>query len=156
TPGLKGLFTSTRANTPWLYLDIDRAQCEALGVPVNDVYDTLQMYVGSYYVNNYNEFGRTWQVNVQAEPRYREQVRNLLQLQVRNNQGRMIPLRTLLSWRDASGPVLVLRYNMYAAAAVTGTTAPGTSSGQAIPLMDRIAARELPASMATDWTDLVY
>jgi hydrophobe/amphiphile efflux-1 (HAE1) family protein len=156
TPGLKGLFTSTRANTPWLYLDIDRAQCEALGVLVNDVYDTLQMYVGSYYVNNYNEFGRTWQVNVQAEPRYREQTRNLLQLQVRNNLGQMIPLRTLLSWRDASGPVLVLRYNMYAAAAVTGTTAPGTSSGRAIPLMQDIAAREMPASMATDWTDLVY
>jgi hydrophobe/amphiphile efflux-1 (HAE1) family protein len=155
-PGLKGLFTSTRANTPWLYLDIDRAQCEALGVPVNTVYDALQMYVGSYYVNNYNEFGRTWQVNIQAEPRYREQVRNLRQLQVRNNQGQMIPLGTLLSVRDTSGPVMVLRYNLYAAAAVTGTTAPGTSAGQAIPLMQRIAARELPLSMATDWTDQVY
>ena len=74
TPGLQGLFNSSRANTPWLYLDIDRTKCMALGVPVSDVFNTLQVYLGSYYVNNFNEFGRTWQVNVQADPRFRDRV----------------------------------------------------------------------------------
>ena len=96
TPGLQGLFNSSRADTPWLYLDIDRTKCMALGVPVSDVFNTLQVYLGSYYVNNFNEFGRTWQVNVQADPRFRDRVRDIRQLQVRNNQGQMIRLGTLL------------------------------------------------------------
>src|SRR5262249_41931535 len=135
TPGLRDLFNSSRANTPWLYLDIDRTKCLALGVSVSDVFNTLQVYLGSYYVNNFNEFGRTWQVNVQADPRFRDRVRDIRQLQVRNNQGRMIRLGTLLSVRDTSGPVMVMRYNMYSATAISGNTAPGTSSGQAITLM---------------------
>jgi hydrophobe/amphiphile efflux-1 (HAE1) family protein len=156
TQGLQGLFNSSRANTPWLYLDIDRTKCLALGVQVSEVFNTLQYYLGSYYVNNFNEFGRTWQVNVQADSRFRSRVRDVVKIQVRNNQGQMIPLRTLLTVRDTTGPVMLLRYNMYSAAAITGNTAPGTSSGQAVALMQEIAALELPQSMAYEWTELTY
>ena len=131
TPGLQGLFNGSRANTPWLYLEIDRAQCLALGVQVSDLFNTLQVYLGSYYVNNFNQFGRTWQVNIQADPRYRDRVDDILNLQVRNNQGQMIRLGTLMDVRNTSGPVAVLRYNLYSATAITGNPAPGTSSGQA-------------------------
>jgi multidrug efflux pump len=156
TPGLHGLFNGAGANTPALYLDIDRTKCMALGVQVSDVFNTLQVYLGSYYVNNFNEFGRTWQVNLQADPRYRSQVPDIPQLQVRNNQGQMIRLGTLMDVRDTSGPVLVMRYNMYSAAAITGDAAPGTSSGQAVALMQEIADRQLPRSMASEWTELAF
>ncbi len=156
TPGLQGLFNSSRANTPWLYLEIDRTKCMALGVLVNDVFNTLQVYLGSFYVNNFNEFGRTWQVNIQADQRFRDRVRDIRQLQVRNNQGQMIRLGTLMDVRDTSGPVMVMRYNMYFATAITGNTAPGISSGEGIDLMQEIAGKELPRSMAYDWTELTY
>jgi hydrophobe/amphiphile efflux-1 (HAE1) family protein len=156
TRGLEGLFSSIRANTPWLYLEIDRTKCMALGVPVSEVFNTLQGFVGSYYVNNFNAFGRIWQVNVQADQSFRERGRDLKQLQVRNNQGQMIRLGTLLDVRSTSGPVMVMRYNMYSAAAITGSTAPGTSSGQAIAVMEDIARQELPRSMGIDWTELTY
>ena len=96
TPGLQGLFNSSRANTPWLYLDIDRTKCMALGVSLSDVFNTLQVYLGSYYVNNFNEFGRTWQVNVRPTRASATRIADIRQLQVRNNQGQMIPLGTLL------------------------------------------------------------
>ena len=156
TPGLQGLFNGSRANTPWLYLEIDRAQCLALGVQVSDLFNTLQVYLGSYYVNNFNQFGRTWQVNIQADPRYRDRVDDILNFQVRNNQGQMIRLSTLMDVRNTSGPVSVLRYNLYSATAITGNSAPGTSSGQAANLMMRVANEELPQSMAAEWTELMY
>jgi multidrug efflux pump len=156
TPGLKGLFNSSGANTPWLYLEIDRTKCEALGISVADLFNTLQIYFGSYYVNNFNEFGRTWQVNVQADPRFRNQVPDVRQLQVRNNQGQMVRLATLMTVRDTTGPVMVMRYNLYSAAAITGEAAEGTSSGQAVELAQKIAESELPRSMAYEWTDLAY
>jgi hydrophobe/amphiphile efflux-1 (HAE1) family protein len=155
-PGLQGLFNSARANTPWLHLEIDRDKCMALGVQVSDVFNTLQYYLGSYYVNNFNEFGRTWQVNIQAEPGYRDRVRDVRQFQVRNNQGQMVELGTLLRVRGTSGPVAVMNYNLYGAAAITGNTAPGTSSSQAVALMEQIAKKKLPHSMAYDWTELTY
>jgi hydrophobe/amphiphile efflux-1 (HAE1) family protein len=156
TPGLEGLFTSSRANAPWLYLDIDRTKCLALGVQVSDVFSVLQNYVASFYVNNYNEFGRTWQVNIQADARFRGHIHDLGQLQVRNNQGQMLPLGTLMSVRGSTGPVMVLRYNMYSAAAITGNTLPGISSGEAVDLVRGIADRELPRSMAYEWTELTF
>jgi multidrug efflux pump subunit AcrB len=156
TAGLTGLFNSSGANTPWLYLDIDRTKCMAMGVQISDVFNTLQVYMGSYYVNNFNEFGRTWQVNIQADPRFRSQVTDIRQLQVRNNQGQMIRLGTLLDVRDTSGPVMVMRYNMYSASAITGDAAPGTSSGQAVALAKEIAQQELPQAMAYEWTELAY
>jgi multidrug efflux pump len=156
TEGLKGLYNSSRVDTPWLYLDIDRTKCKVLGLEVSDVFNTLQVYLGSFYVNNYNQFGRTWQVNIQADQRFRNRADDILQLQVRNNQGQMIRLGTLLDVRDTTGPVMVMRYNLYSAAAITGNTTPGTSSGDAIALMQEIAAKELPQAMAYDWTELTY
>jgi multidrug efflux pump subunit AcrB len=156
TDGLQGLYNSARADSPWLYLEIDRTKCEALGVHVSDVFSTLQVYFGSYYVNNFNEFGRTWQVNIQADQRFRDKADDIKRLQVRNRQGQMIRLGTLLNIRDTSGPVMVYRYNLYSAAAITGNTTPDISSGQAIALMQKIAAEEMPQSMAYDWTELTY
>ncbi len=156
TPGLTGLFNSTAQDTPWLYLDIDRTKCLALGVPLDAVFNTLQYNLASYYVNNFNEFGRNWQVNVQADPTFRNRVHDIGQLQVRSSGGQMIPLRTLLTVRETTGPVLIQRYNMYAAASITGNTTPGTSSGQAVPLMERVARQELPRSMDYEWTELAY
>ena len=154
TPEVRGLFNSSRVNTPWLYLDIDRTKCLALGVQVNDVFNTLQVYLGSFYVNNFNAFGRTWQVNVQADQQFRNQVRDIRQLQVRNNQGQMIQLGAVLEVRDISGPVMVMRYNLYSATAIFGSTSAGVSSGQAIERMQAIAGRTLPQSMAAEWTEL--
>jgi multidrug efflux pump subunit AcrB len=156
TPGLQGLFNSSRANTPWLYLNVDRTKCMALGVPVSDVFNALQVYLGSYYVNNFNEFGRTWQVNIQADEDFRKQARDIRQLKVRNNRGEMVRLATLLELRSISGPVMVMRYNMYSATAITGNTAPGTSSGQAIALLQEVARQEMPRAMDSDWTELAY
>ena len=156
TAGLQGLFNSSRANTPWLYLNIDRTKCMALGVPVSEVFNTLQVYLGSYYVNNFNEFGRTWQVNIQADEDFREHGRDIKQLKVRNNRGEMVRLGTLLELRSISGPVMVMRYNMYSATAITGNTAPGTSSGQAIALLQEVARQELPRAMDSDWTELAF
>ena len=156
TPGLQGLFNSSRANTPWLYLNIDRTKCMALGVPVSELFNTLQIYLGSYYVNNFNQFGRSWQVNLQADQKFRGDAQDIRQLQVRNNQGEMIRLATLLEVSNTSGPVSVMRYNMYSSTAITGNPAAGTSSGQAIAMMQQIADEELPRSMASDWTELAF
>jgi hydrophobe/amphiphile efflux-1 (HAE1) family protein len=154
--GLKGLFNSSRANTPWLYLDIDRTKCKALDVSLSDIFSTLEVYLGSFYVNNFNEFGRTWQVNVMADQQFRDQDRDIAQYQVRNARGQMIPLGTLLEMHNTTGPVMVMRYNMYSAAAITGDSAPGTSSGQAVGLLESLAGKEMPRSMALDWTELAY
>ncbi len=156
TPGLQGLFNSSRSDTPWLYLDIDRTKCMALGLSVDEVFNTLQYNLASYYVNNYNQFGRNWQVNVQAAPEFRSRVADIRQLQIRNADGQMLPLGTVLTVRETGGPVMILDYNMYPAAAITGNTSPGTSSGQAVPLMEGVASRDLPPSMGYEWTELAY
>jgi multidrug efflux pump subunit AcrB len=156
TKGLQGLFNSSGANTPWLYLGIDRTKCKVMGVDVSDVSNTLQVYLGSYYVNNFNAFGRTWQVNIQADQRYRGEVPDIGQLQIRNSQGQMVRLATVLNVQDVSGPVMILRYNMYSAAAITGDPDANTSSGQAVALMQHVADKELPQSMASEWTDLAF
>src|SRR5205085_2005486 len=112
TAGLRGLFTSFRANTPWLYLDIDRAEAKTMGVSLGELFNTLQVYLGSLYVNDFNRFGRTWQVNVQGEANFRKQIEDLKQFKVRNEQGGMVPLGTFTTVRDVSGPVVIVRYNM--------------------------------------------
>jgi hydrophobe/amphiphile efflux-1 (HAE1) family protein len=156
TAGLYGLSDSTRANTPWLRLDIDRTKCMILGVQVSDVFSTLQGYFGSYYVNNFNQFGRIWQVNVQADERFRNRVPDIRQLQVRNARGQMVLLGTVMHVQDISGPVAVMRYNLYSASAVTGNASSQISSGQSIALMQEIAEKELPSSMAYEWTELSF
>jgi hydrophobe/amphiphile efflux-1 (HAE1) family protein len=154
TPGLRGLFSSFRANTPWLYLDIDRTAAKMKGVSMAEVFNTLQVYLGSLYVNDFNRFGRTWQVNVQADANYRKQIEDLQQLRVRNSQGKMVPFGTLATVRDVSGPVMIVRYNMYPAAAINGNPAAGVSSGQAIARMESAARKDLPRSMRLEWTEL--
>jgi hydrophobe/amphiphile efflux-1 (HAE1) family protein len=154
TPGLASVFTSLRANTPWIYLDIDRVKAKSMGVSLNDVFNTLQVYMGSLYVNNFNEFGRSWQVNIQADANFRRTAEDVRQLKVRNSQGDMVPLSAMSEIRDTSGPVMVMRYNMYPAAAVNGNMAPGTSSGQAIHLMRGLADAELPPLLGVEWTEL--
>jgi multidrug efflux pump subunit AcrB len=154
TAGLEGLFTSFRANTPWLYLDIDRTQAKTMGLSMGEVFNTLQVYLGSLYVNDFNRFGRTWQVNVQAAPDFRKQVDDLRQLRIRSEQGKMVPLGTLASVENRSGPVLIMRYNMYPAAAVNVSPAPGVSSGQAIDLAENVVRPRLVRTMRTEWTEL--
>jgi len=157
TDVLKDLVNSSRADTPWLYLDIDRDQCLALGVQLSDVFSSLQVYMGSYYVNNFNQFGRTWQVNVQAEPSFRAHVHDIRRFEVRNSQGQMVPLASVLTMRGQGGPVSLMRYNMYSATAITGNAAPGVSSGQATAEMAAIADRLMPReTMAREWTELAY
>jgi multidrug efflux pump len=155
-PGLVGVFSMFRANTPQLFIHIDRTKCKTMGVALSDVFNTLQVYLGGYYVNDFNQFGRTWQVNLQADAQFRIRVEDVKQLKVRNAEGEMVPLGTLAEVRDSSGPVLINRYNTYPAAAINGAWAPNVSSGQAIEAMGNLARRELPRSMDYEWTDLSY
>ena len=153
-PELQGLFTSFRANTPWLDIHIDRSMVKTLGVSVSELFDTLQVYLGSLYVNDFNRFGRTWQVNVQGDPQFRKQVEDLKQLKVRNLAGGMVPLASMASIRPREGPVLIMRYNMYPAAAINGSPAPGISSGQSIDIMERWSRQKLSPGMRLEWTEL--
>ncbi|HWY88579.1 MAG TPA: efflux RND transporter permease subunit, partial [Gemmataceae bacterium] len=152
--GLEGLFTSFRANTPWLYLNIDRTQAKTMNVSMGEVFNTLQVYLGSLYVNDFNKFGRTWQVNVQANASYRKGTDDLKNLKIRSDKGKMVPLGTLATVEERSGPVLLMRYNMYPAAAVNVSAEPGVSSGQAIELMDDVVRRQTARSMRYEWTEL--
>ena len=153
-PVVQDLFTSFRANTPWLFLDIDRSKAETLGVSMLEVFNTLQVYLGSLYVNDFNLFGRTWQVNVQGDTNFRKQIEDLKQLKIRNSAGGVVPLSTLARVEDITGPVMIGRYNMYPSATINGNPAPGVSSGQAIDQIQEIARRELPPSMRYEWTEL--
>jgi multidrug efflux pump len=153
-PGLVGLFSTFRASQPQLYLDVDRAKAKALGVSLDDVFSTLQIYLGSAYANDFTRFGRNWQVNIQADAAYRVEPEAVGQLKVRNRNGAMVPLSTLVSVRDTTGPAIVNRYNMFPSAEIAGGTAPGVSSGQAIATMEALAAQELPTTMSFEWTEL--
>jgi multidrug efflux pump len=154
-PGLVGVFNTFRANTPQLYVDIDRTKAKAMGVPLTEVFDTLQVLLGGYYVNDFNLFGRTWQVNIQAEPEFRLSPSSVGQFRVRNLAGDMVPLGTLLSISDSSGPVIVTRYNMYPSAAINGVTLPGMSSSRATAIMEELADK-LPRSITNEWTELTF
>jgi multidrug efflux pump len=155
-PGLVGVFTGFRANTPQLFVDVDRIKCKTLGVALSDVFQTLQANLGSLYVNDFNRFGRTWQVNVQADATFRTRPGDVQRLNVRSAKGEMVPLGALAKVEEIAGPALINRYNLYPAAAINGGTAPGVSSGQAIALMEDLARQELPASMGFEWTELAY
>jgi len=153
-PQLQSLFTSFRANTPWLFLDIDRTMVKTKGVSMQEVFNTLQVYLGSLYINDFNRFGRTWQVNVQGDSNFRKQIEDLKQLKIRNDMGGMVPLIAMANIRDVSGPVLIMRYNMYPAAAINGSPASGVSSGQAIDRMQGIVTQSIDQSMRYEWTEL--
>jgi multidrug efflux pump len=156
---LQGLYTSFRARTPWLYIDIDRTAAAQNHVQIGEIFNTLQVDVGSLYINDFNRFGRTWKVTAQASDEYRRRVRDLEHLRVRSLTGRMVPFGTLARVEDKEGPVMIVRYNMYPAAIVNGGPAPGVSSGQAIARLGQVARSalaEVDPSMHTDWTELAY
>src|SRR5439155_14423994 len=150
----QGLYTSFRANTPWLDLRIDRTKAKTKGVSMSELFNTLQIYFGSLYVNDFNLFGRTWQVNVQANADFRRQIEDMRMLKVRNEQGRMVPLGSLIQVQEMNGPVMIVRYNMYPSAALNGNPAAGVSSGQAIELMEQAVKPELVRGMKDEWTEL--
>jgi multidrug efflux pump len=155
-PGLVGLFNGFRARTPQLYADIDRTKVRTMGVAVTDVFDALQVYLGSYYVNDFNRFGRTWQVNVQADAPFRKDAETVKQLKVRNADGEMVPLGAVVDVRESAGPVTITRYNMFPAATITGSWQPGVSTGDVLRTMERLSAQELARSMTYEWTELSY
>ena len=153
-PGLVGLFSAFRAQTPQMYVDIDRERCKAMGVALNEVFLTLQLYLGGYYTNDFNQFGRTWQVNLQGDPRFRLGPEQVRQLKVRNQAGQMVPLGSVCAVREVGGPALVIRYNGKTAASINGGSLPGVSSGTVISTVDRVARDELPQGMDIQWTEL--
>jgi multidrug efflux pump len=155
-PGLVGLFNGFRARTPQLYVDVDREKVKSMGVALNDVFDALQAYLGSYYVNDFNRFGRTWQVNIQAEARFRKDAAAVRQLKVRNADGDMVPLGAVAEVRDSAGPVQVNRYNMFPAAPITGASLPGVSTGQVLATMEALADGALSRNLTYEWTELSY
>jgi multidrug efflux pump len=154
-PGLIGLFNGFRARTPQLYVDIDREKARSMGVPLTEVFDALQGYLGSYYVNDFNRFGRTWQVNVQADAPFRTDAEAIKQLKVRNADGDMAPLGAVAQVRDSAGPVQITRYNMFPAASINGLPLPGTSMGDALARMEQLS-RDLPRNLTTEWTEVSF
>ncbi len=156
TPQLAGVFSSYQINVPQLFADVDRVKAKQLGVPLASIYQTLQVNLGSLYVNDFNQFGRTYQVRVQADAQFRSQPEQIAQLKVRNDKGEMIPLSSLMSVKDSYGPDRVQRYNNYVAADINGGAAPGVSSGQAQAIMEQLAKETLPKGIAYEWTELTY
>ena len=155
-PELAGLFTSYRVNVPQLYADIDRTRARQLGVPVADIFETMQIYLGSLYVNDFNRFGRTYTVRVQADARFRARAEDVGLLKVRSTRGDMVPLSALMRVAPSFGPESAMRYNGFLSADVSGGPAPGYSSGQAQDAVKRIAAQTLPAGIGFEWTELTY
>src|SRR5438552_2315919 len=156
TPGLAGLFSTFTVNVPQFDADIDRVKAKQQGVPLQNLFETLQIYLGSLYVNDFNRFGRTYQVIAQADSQFRERPENITRLKTRNAQGQMVPLGTLIKVREAYGPDRAMRYNGYPAAEINGGPAPGFSSGEAEALIAQLANENLPKGLAHEWTDLTY
>ncbi len=155
-PELGPAFSSYQINVPQLDVDLDRVKAKQLGVPVTDVFDTMQIYLGSLYVNDFNRFGRVYQVRAQADAPFRARAEDILQLKTRNTAGEMVPLSSLVTVNPSFGPEMVVRYNGYTAADINGGPAPGYSSGQAEAAVERVAAKTLPRGIKFEWTDLTY
>ncbi len=156
TPGLGGVFSTFTVNVPQLDLDIDRVKAKTQGVPLQNLFETMQVYLGSLYVNDFNRFGRTYQVVAQADAQFRERPEDITRLKTRNAKGQMVPLGALVKVKEAYGPDRAMRYNGYPAAEINGGPAPGYSSGQAEALIAKLAQENLPKGMAFEWTDLTY
>jgi gold/copper resistance efflux pump len=155
-PRVAGLFSGYQVGVPQLALDIDREKALAMGVPLANVFETLQVYLGSMYVNDFNFLGRAWQVNVQADAPFRADAEALKRLWTRNQQGQMVPLAALVTSQPTTGPDPIGRYNGFASADISGGPAPGVSAGDAISAMEEVLARELPEGFGHEWTDLSY
>src|SRR5262249_5420976 len=155
-PRMAMAFNSFRASTPQLYIDVDRVKCKTFKVKLSDVFATLQVYLGGYYVNDFNRFGRTWQVNIQAEAQFRLEADDVKQFKVRNADGDMVPLASVADVYETTGPVNITRYNLYTAAPINGAALPGASTGQIIEAVERLAEDQLPPTMTYEWTELAY
>jgi hydrophobe/amphiphile efflux-1 (HAE1) family protein len=155
-PKLSRVFSTFSATNPSIYLDIDRDKVQILGVELSDVFQALQASLGGYYVNDINLFGRRWQVNVQAEASDRARIDDIYRINVRNKDGKMIPMRSLAEVRVVVGPPSVIRYNNLRAVTIQGAPATGISSGQALASMEAVAAKTLPAGYAGEWTDTAF
>ena len=153
---LSPLNVTYNASTPQIYADIDRTQIQYKGVSFQNVFSTLSTYMGSTYINDFNKFGRVYQVRAQAESRFRLKAGDLMQLEIRNEKGEMMPLAAVTTIKDILGPTVLNRYNLYTSASVYGSAAPGYSSGQALNLMEQMARDKLPASMGIEWTNMSY
>ncbi len=153
-PSLQSALTSFRAGVPQLYLDVDRSKAKSMGVPLSGIFDTLQIYLGSLYVNDFNLFGRTYHVTAQADAPFRRKPSDILDLKTRNAANQMVPLGTLVKVKEITGPDKIVRYNMYPSAELNGSPAPGISSGEAIATMERLARDNLPPGMGIEWTEL--
>ena len=151
-PELAGVYSTYAAETPQIYLDIDRDKAQVLGVKITDIFNALQSTLGSFYVNDFNVFGRTWQVNVQAETPFRDKIDDIYSIYVRNAQGGMVPIRALADAKLVQGPQTLVRYNGFRAAIVNGAAKPGYSSGQALTAMERVSAATLPPGYSFEWT----
>jgi hydrophobic/amphiphilic exporter-1 (mainly G- bacteria), HAE1 family len=151
-PELAGVYSTYASDTPQIYLDIDRDKAQVLGVRITDIFNALQSTLGSFYVNEFNVFGRTWQVNVQAETPFRDNIDDIYEIYVRNAQGGMVPIRALADAKLVQGPQTVVRFNGFRAAIVNGAPKPGYSSGQALAAMERVSAATLPAGYSFEWT----
>jgi multidrug efflux pump len=156
TPGLAGLFSGFQINAPQVQANVDRDKAQAQGVSLDQIFETMQVYLGSLYVNDFNRFGRTYQVNAQADTSFRAEPEDVLQLKVRSDDGRMVPLGAFVELEQSSGPSIVQHYNGYPTAEINGGPAPGYSSGQAEDLLAGLAAQSLPNGMTYEWTDLTY
>ena len=151
-PELAGVFSTFAADTPQVFLEIDRDKAQVLGVKISDIFNALQSTLGGFYVNDFNLFGRTWQVNVQADSRFRDAIEDIYRVYVRGNRGAMVPIRALAQAHLVQGPQAVIRYNGFRAAVINGAPKPGFSSGQALAAMERISATTLPTGYSFEWT----
>ena len=156
TEGLAGVFTLFNTRTPKVFADIDRTRAQMLGVPITRVFEAMQVYLGSAYINDFNILGRTYQVVAQADEQFRRETHDIANLKTRNNAGKMVPIGAIADFRDVTGPYRVPRYNLYPAAEVQGATLPGYSSSYGIATMERLAAERLPDGFSFEWTDLAY
>ncbi|WP_116092083.1 efflux RND transporter permease subunit [Sphingomonas crusticola] len=156
TKGLKQIYTFFATNTPRIFADIDRRKADLLGVPPERVFEALQVYLGSAFVNDFNLLGRTYRVTAQADARYRNTTADIANLKTRSNSGAMVPIGSVATFKDKTGPYRVTRYNLFPAVEVDGDTAPGTSSGEALKTMDALADKTLPAGYGHEWTGIAY
>jgi hydrophobic/amphiphilic exporter-1 (mainly G- bacteria), HAE1 family len=154
TPGVSGVFTTFSTSSPQIYLEIDRTKAQMLNVPIGNIFEALQVNLGSSYVNDFNAFGRVFQVRAQADQGFRIEREDIARLKVRSATGALVPLGTVVNIVDRAGPDLVQRYNMYVSVPLQGTAAPGTSAGQALAIMEKLAGETLPPGMSFEWTEL--
>src|SRR5258708_1527353 len=150
------VFSTFTGSTPWIYLDIDRDKAQALGLNMNDVFTALQSTLGGFFVNNFNLYGRTWQVNIEGEAKNRRDLDDIWQIHVRSKNGEMVPMRSIANIRFVVGPQVITRYNNRRSITINGSPAPGGSSGAALAAMQDVSDKTLPPGYGFEWTGTAY